>query len=631
MASRAGFPDLFLKACLAAIPLLGVMWLLDVPHYLGLVLLEPEYVSVIAGISIAAGFMMRPYGKEAGWLEIWLGVIAIACWSWGSANYSFWLNDIVARGPDKWLPGLIGILLMIESMRRNCGVAVGIVVTVFLLYGLFGFVAPGIFESGEDKPFKVIIYLYSDSNAVPGLVIIVGATIVLAFILMGKVMEMSGATSFFTDTSMAALGHRRGGPAKVAVVASSIFGTINGTSVGNIMTTGIITIPLMKRTGFPARYAAAIEAVASNGGQLAPPVMGTTAFLIANFLDISYTEVVTAAIVPALIYYIVLFIQVDRVAARNGLEGLRREDLPNFRDAVAKGWIFLFPLALLMYLLFWLGYNPGKSALYASALMLVLGLARARRLPNLAFASELLIGGARNMVPLLLVCTGAGLIIGVLNITGLGHSLVQSLTHVGETAGLIPMLAVTAVIAIVLGMGMPTSAVYIVLSVILAPAIVKMGIPAIAAHMFIFYFGLLSNLTPPVAVASFVAAGLAGSDMWRTGITGLKLAASAYLLPFLFVLNPALLMQGRWPEIVIVVITAVVSGAVLARAVDPPEGAGVWVLAGSLALFVVALVVGGSTVLLGSDSVLALLPAAAILAVPLFRSQSIRTRLGVGS
>ncbi len=631
MAAAAAVPGYFLKACLAAIPVLGVMWLLDGPHHLGLVVLEPEYVSVIAGLSIAAGFMLKPYGKEPGWLELGLGLVAIACWWWGTWNYADWLLDITNRGPEKWLPGLLGMVLMVEAMRRNCGIAIAAVVTVFFCYGLFGDALPGLLESAEANPLKVIIYLYSDSNAVPGLVITVGATIVLAFIMMGKVMEMSGASSFFTDSAMAMLGHRRGGPAKVAVVASSIFGTINGTTVGNIMTTGIITIPLMKRTGFPARYAAAIEAVASNGGQLAPPVMGTTAFLIANFLDISYTEVVLAAIVPALIYYIVLFMQVDRVAARNGLAGLPRSELPKLRDALVKGWIFLFPLALLMYLLFWLGYNPGKSALYASGLMLVLGLGRDRRWPDLAFVAELVIGGARNMVPLLLVCTAAGLIIGVLNITGLGQSLVQSLTHVGATAGLLAMLMVTAVIAIFLGMGMPTAAVYIVLSVILAPAIVKMGVPEMSAHMFIFYFGLLSMLTPPVAVASFVAAGLAGSDMWRTGVTGLKLAASAYLLPFLFVFNPALLMQGSWDRIVIVVITAVVSGGILARAVDPPEGAGPWRLLGSLALFALALVVGSATVWLGDDSLLALIPAAVVVAVPLSRSQAIRTRLGVRS
>lgn len=625
-------PGLFLKLCLAAIPLLGVAWLLDGPHHIGIVVLEPEYVSVIVGLAVAAGFLLKPYRGEPGWLELSLGLVAIASWWWGTWNYSGWLLDIVNRGPEKWLPGLVAMLLMIEAMRRNCGTAVAIVVSIFLLYGLYGFALPGLFESVETRPAKVIIYLYSDSNAVPGLVITVGATIVLAFILMGKVMEMSGASAFFTDTAMALLGHRRGGPAKVAVVASSIFGTVNGTTVGNIMTTGVITIPLMKRTGFPPRYAAAIEAVASNGGQLAPPVMGTTAFLIANFLDISYTEVVTAAIVPAVIYYIVLFIQVDRVAVRNGLEGLPRDELPKFRESVAKGWIFLLPLALLMYFLFWLGYNPGKSALYASALMLILGLVRSRRLPDFAYASELIVGSARNMVPLLLVCTGAGLIIGVLNITGLGQSLVQSLAHVGETAGLLPMLVVTAVIAIFLGMGMPTAAVYIVLSVILAPAIVRMGVPPMSAHMFIFYFGLLSMLTPPVAVASFVAAGLAGSDMWRTGITGLKLAASAYLLPFLFVLNPALLMQGSWSEIVIVVITAIVSGGLLARAVDPPEGAGIWVIVGSVLLFALALAVGSSTIWIGTNTPLALLPSAMVLAVPfILRSQTIRTRLGIDS
>jgi TRAP transporter 4TM/12TM fusion protein len=617
-------PSLFRQVCLIAIPVLGIAWLVDLPHHLGWAILSAEYISVIAGLAIAAGFLLKPtFADEPSLLDLALGVVAIGCWWWGAWNNEAWIVDIANRGIEKWLPGAVGLVLLVEAMRRNCGFAIAALVTVFLLYGLFGQALPGALEAAPTSIDRLAMYLYSDTNAVPGLVLRVGTTIVLAFILMGKVMEMSGASGFFTDSAMVAMGNRRGGPAKVAVVASSIFGTVNGTTVGNIMSTGIVTIPLMKRSGFPARYAAAIEAVASNGGQLAPPVMGTTAFLIAEFLQVSYGEVAMAAIVPAVIYYLVLFMQVDRYAVANGLVGLDRSQLPDLARTFRSGWIFLAPLAMLLYLLFWLGYNPGKSALYTATLMLILGLIQQRKFPDIEFCNELFVGAGRNLIPLLLVCGGAGIVIGVLNISGLGYSLVVILSDIAAAYGILVMLIVTAIIAIFLGMGMPTAAVYVVLSVVLAPALVNMGVPPMPAHLFIFYFGLLSMLTPPVAIASFVAAGLAGSDMWATGLTGLKLAASAYLLPFLFVFNPALVMQGTVVEIAIVCVTAVVSGGTLAFAIEGGTRKGLTGFGWSAMLFGAAIIVGSATLWLGSDNPLALAPAAVMMAAYLFQRRSI--------
>jgi TRAP transporter 4TM/12TM fusion protein len=515
-----------------------------------------------------------------------------------------------------------------EATRKHCGLAMTALVWLFLAYGLWGHHLPGLFEATYAPPARLVLYLYNDTNGIPGLVLGTGATLVLGFMIMGKVMEKGGATDFFNNAALAAMGARRGGAGKVAVVGSSIFGTINGTTVGNIMGTGIITIPLMKRGGFRPHYAGAIEASASNGGQIVPPVMGTTAFLIAEFLQVPYAEVALAGIIPALVYYIGLFVQIDRYAARHGLTGIPRDRLPRFAAVLAAGWVFVLPLALLIYLLFWLGYNPGKSALIVAAVLLVLNAFAQRRPPRYAELRDMIVGAGNDLAPLLVICAAAGIIIGVLNISGLGLQLVGILTDLAKAYGLLVMLVAAAIIAIVLGMGMPTAAVYIVMSVVLAPALVKMGIVPMAAHFFLFYFGLLSMLTPPVAIASFVAAGLAGADMWKTSLTALRFCASAYLLPFLFVYNPAILLHGSAVEIGIAAATAIVSGWVLAYAV---EGNGHGRMANAVEgvlLFIAAIVIGGAPVWLGADNVLALAPALAAFAALLFWKPKNKETLG---
>lgn len=617
--------------CLAAIPIVGVVWLLDVPLHAGWKVQVQEYLLFAAGFAVAGGLLNKPYGRAVGWIDFALAAGGLLAWWWAAYNYDFWLLDFANRGPDKWIPAAIGLVLMIEAMRKNCGLAITILAVVFAAYGLVGHLLPGPLEATWTPPARYAIYLYTDTNAVPGVVLRVGSTLVLAFIIMGKVMELSGASAFFTDGALAMMGNRRGGPAKVAIVSSSLFGSVNGTTVGNIMSTGVVTIPLMKRVGFAPHVAGAIEAVASNGGQLAPPVMGTTAFLIADFLQIDYAEVALAAILPAIVYYLVLFIQVDRFAQNNGLTGIPRNELPRARAVLAKGWIFLLPLVLLLYLLFGLGYNAGKSGLYTAAALFVLGAGREAALYVLRRQQRLtilhprtivamVVESGRNLVPLLLVCGGAGIVVGVLNITGLGLQLVIILEHIANQAGFLVMLMATALVGIILGMGMPTSAVYVLLSVVLAPALVKLGVADLPAHLFIFYFGMLSMLTPPVAVASFVAASLAGSNMWRTGVAGLKLGASAYLLPFLFVFNPALIGQGSALAVAIVAVTAIVSGGVLAYAIEGVDRNGAAGAAVSLTLFAAAIVVGGATVWLGPENPLALAPAALAVLARLFLS-----------
>jgi TRAP transporter 4TM/12TM fusion protein len=598
--------------------------ILSVPQRLGLSIVPQEVVTTILGFAVAAAFIKHPYGEKTGLLELLLGFVAIATWMWSSFHYEAWIIDMADRTPDKWVPGVFAIMLMMEALRKASGLPIAILVWVIIAYAFFGQYLPGVFEAEPHSATKTILYNYADSNSIPGLVLRIITTIVLAFIIFGRLMEVSGATKFFTDMAMGWMGHRRGGPAKVAVVASSAFGMVSGSTVGNIMSTGVVTIPLMKKSGFRSRYAAAIEAVASNGGQIAPPVMGTTAFLIAEFLEVSYATVVIAAIIPAALYYLVLFLQVDAIAKKNGLDGIPKEDLPQVIATLVSGWLFLIPLAVLMYFLFYLGFNPALSAVYAIAALFVLMVVKQRSLPTSAEWGSFIFGSGENLVSIVLIGGAAGLVIGILNSTGLGFQLALLLSSVGS---LLLMLILTAMVSIVLGMGMPTAAVYIVLSIVLAPAMSKMGVNPMAAHLFLFYFGLLSMLTPPVAVASYVAAGLAGSNMWATGMVGIQLASTAYLLPFLWVYNPALIFEGTPLAIAYAVGSAIIAAFMLARAVLDIGGDA---KIKGIITFAAALAVGGSTVWFGQTSPIVLIAIAlGIASIFVLRAQEAKTLAAV--
>src|SRR5690554_6116069 len=532
----------------------GVAWALDLFLHLGFSLIEAEWLGPYLGVAIVVAFLETPYRERAGAVDVISGLIAIAAWCWLGLNYGAWLIDYEGFTPDKYIPGMLAIALMIEGLRKSCGLSISLLVWALIGYGLLGNALPPPWQADRLSLEALTVYLYTDTNAIPGLVLVIIASLVLAFVVFGKLMETSGATAFFTNLAMALMGRRRGGPAKVAVVASSMMGSISGSPVGNIMSTGFVTIPMMKRTGFRPRDAAAIEAVASTGGQIAPPVMGATAFLMAEFLQISYVEVVKAALLPAIFYYLCVFLQVDAIARKAGLEGLPRADLPRVRATLKAGWIFIVPLAVLIYLLFWLGKSPQAAALGSSALLMVLAVLRGRFRSRADWA-ELVLGGGKAMVPLVMIAGGAGVVIGIMNVTGLGQSLAFVLVQAGTSWGLFVMLLITAALSIVLGMGMPSTAIYVVLASIIAPPLIEMGVTAMAAHMFIFYFGVLSFLTPPVAVSSYVAAGIANANMWQTSWAGMRLAAVAFLMPFIWAFDSTLLLDGSWRAVATVCCT----------------------------------------------------------------------------
>ncbi len=591
----------FLRRTYAAFLLLGgVVWASNILLRLDVSLIDAEWVGVYLSVGIAAAFLQVPYGRRAGLLEIALGFVAIAAWFWMSHHFELWLVDIDGATPEKYVPGVIAIVLMLEGLRKVSGLPITLLVWLLIGYGFFGYLLPQPLQANYQRPEAFILYLYADTNAIPGLVLVIIAGMVLAFIVFGKLMEVSGATQFFTDLAMSIMGHRRGGPAKVAVVASSLFGSISSSPVGNIMSTGVVTIPLMKKVGFKPHYAAAIEAVASTGGQIAPPVMGATAFLMAEFLRISYFDVVIAAALPALFYYICLFMQVDAVAQREGLSGMPRSQLPKLIPVLRKGWAFVVPLALLVYLLFWRGATPAFAALAASALLLVFALLKGR-LRTRAEWAELIFGGGAGMVPLIMIGGAAGVVVGVMNATGLGQSLSFVLVQAGSSWGLFPMLLITAVLCIILGMGMPTTAIYVILATVIGPALIKMGMTPMAAHLFIFYFGVMSFLTPPVAVSSFVAAGLAGANMWRTGWVGMQLSVMALLLPFIWAYDPALLLDGSWLSIAVVIATTLAAILVFNRGLLALHGGNVGRVAIGIVIMLAAIGIAGTPVWLGPE------------------------------
>ena len=591
------------RAYLAAITILGVLWVFDVPFRLGLSgIVQEQFYLVITGLVTGVGFILAPFRRTAGRLDAFLAVVALLVWAWAAYNFSDWVVQSTNRSLERWVPGAIGILMLLYTLYRNVGAAIAIIMSLIGLYGFVGHWLPGAFEAQYVEPRRMVMYLYADANGVPGLVIGVASTLVLSFIVFSKSLEAAGAGRFFDRIAMALLGNYRGGPAKVAVVSSGLFGMISGSAVANIASSGIITIPLMIRAGFKRSMAAGIEANASHAGQITPPVMGATAFLIAEFLQIPYRDVVIAAAIPAAIFYVVLFLQIDSYAARNGLAGLPRSELPRVGQVLAEGWVFIIPVVVLLYFMFWEGTRIEKTAIYAAALMVALGVLRRRDLDWSNLLQAMTVGVGREMVPILLVSAAAGVVIGVLNLSGLAFTITLLLAHIGENAGVFAMLMITAVIALMLGMGLPTSAVYVLLSVVLAPALVKMGLNPLGAHMFIFYIGMMSFLTPPVAMSSYTAAAIAGADLWTTSVDAIRTGASGYLLPFIFALNPALILYGSPTEIFYAITTVLLSGAFLSWAAESSMGAVPLTGLERLLALALALVIGTSTFSLGTAS-----------------------------
>ena len=436
--------------------------------------------------------------------------------------------------------GLLGIVLVIEATRRVVGIPMVVVVCAFVAYAFAGPYMPGVLAHRGLTPSQLISHLFFTTEGIFGIPLGVSSTFIFLFILFGAYLESTGLGRFFIDLANAVAGWASGGPAKVAVLSSALMGTVSGSSVANVVGTGSFTIPMMKKLGYHKNFAGAVEAASSTGGQLMPPVMGAAAFLMAEFVGVPYIEVVKAAAIPALLYFSGVWLGVHFEAKRMDLKGIPRDQLP-------KAWIIFkerghlaIPLVVIIYLLV-SGYTPMRAALFAIFLSIAASfLRKSTRMKPIEIVRGLE-NGARNVLGVLVACAAVGIIIGVVTKTGVGLKLASGLLDLSGGM-LLPTMFFTMLTSLILGMGVPTTANYVITSTIAAPALVQMGVPVLAAHMFVFYFGIIADVTPPVALAAYAGAGISGGNPLMTGVNASKLAIAAFIIPYVFVMSPVLLM-----------------------------------------------------------------------------------------
>ena len=515
--------------------------------------------------------------------------------------YAFNAHRIISEGwefaapPQAVWVAYVGWLVLLEATRRAGGTAVFIVVTLFSIYPVIAGIMPGPI-SGLPQPLSVTAaYHFTSSESVLGIPTRAFGELVIGFVMFGAVLQYTGAAHFFNNIAFAMFGGVRGGPAKVSIFASGLMGSVSGSVVSNVLTTGVVTIPAMKRIGFSPAYAGGVEACASTGGVLMPPVMGATAFVMASFLGVPYVTVALAALVPSLLFYLALFVQIDGYAARRGLKGLPREELPSIRKTFAEGWHYIIVFVLLVWMLLVL-QQEAIAPFYATALLLVINQFSSRYALNLKSLGSLMEGICGALGELAALLAGVGLIIGSLSVTGLAGTLANDLVYIAGN-NIYVLLVMGAITSFIFGMGMTITACYIFLAIVLAPPLVAAGFDPVAVHLFMMYWGMVSFITPPVAIASFVAAGIARAAPMAVGLQSVRLGSAMYFVPFFFVLNPALILRGSPMEITIVVGTAVLGIVLIASAL---EGylAGVGALRGSAAGWMARLLIFSAGVVL---------------------------------
>ena len=450
--------------------------------------------------------------------------------------------------------GIIMIIVVLEATRRAVGATLAYTALAFLLYGYFGPYMPGIFVHKGYSIERLITVMYTSTEGIFGIPMAVSSTYIFLFVLFGAFLNKCGGGRFFIDFAFSLTGRRRGGPAKAAVISSAFMGTMSGAAVANVVTTGTFTIPLMKRSGYSSVVAGAIEAVASTGGQIMPPIMGAAAFIMSEFTEIPYVTIAKSAVIPAILFFFAVYLMVDSQAKKQGLEGLSKEELPGFLSTLAWGGHLFIPIIVLVLMLVW-AYSPMKSVFWGIMLTVIIGMARKSTRVHPWRLVEALELGARNAVTIATACASAGIIVGVISLTGLGLKFSDSLVSLSG-GNILFALIFTMIASLILGCGMPTTAAYVVLASLAAPVLIQLGVPVLAAHLFILYFGCISTITPPVALSSYAGAGLAGADPTKVGNTAFKFGLVAYIIPYMLVYGPSLLMQGGPIQILVSFITA---------------------------------------------------------------------------
>ena len=556
------------NALAALLTLMAVGWAMSFQRQIGLDLYPQQFFAAMLALTLALAFLTLPFRSgtdrpKAPWYDVVLALISLIAVGYIAVRYPDLVLMIFSRPPELWIPSVLIVLLTLEALRRACGWALGIIIMASLFYALFGDLFPGRLQGRAQNWQLLAGYMAVDSNGILGLPMSVATTIVVAFIFFGVLLGVTGGTIFFTDAAMIGMGRYRGGSMKISVLASGLFGSISGSAVANVVGTGVVTIPMIKNDGYPAHKAGAIEAVASTGGQLMPPVMGAAAFLMAEFLAVPYSAIVSADQIPA---------------GRKVLTGMH----------------FAFAFAVLIYLLFWQRYQPERAALWAALALtitsLMIGYGGVR--PSIRAVFNAFSKTGHSVVEILLISAASGFVIGVLNITGLSFNLTYLLVQVGGSS-LIALLALSAIVCIVLGMGLPTLGVYVLLAALVAPALIQLGVEPIAAHLYVLYFGMMSMITPPIALAAFAAASIARAPSMATGWAAMRFGWLAYVIPVLFVFSPALIMIGTPLAIGVAILTA---------------GLGVWLISAALAGYFSGPLSVSMRILFGATGVLALIP-----------------------
>lgn len=533
----------------AAIPTLSILWAVQAPVLLGLEVAREQFLACILGLSIALAFIGQR-NKDAFSLFPLLACLAsLFIFFFIGIDYTRFQFDFPYLTPEMQALGTVAVAFSAYALWRIGGWVFLLIIGLLGVYSLIGHLLPTPLTASQSTLPEILVYLAFDPNAMLGTPLSVVATIVVVFIFFGKLLVKTGCGEFFIDLAMSAMGKQRGGAAKISIIASALFGSISGSAISNVVTTGVMTIPLMKRSGYSSSQSGAIETIASTGGQLMPPIMGAAAFLMAQSLEIPYSDVVIAAIVPALLYYVSVFIQVDLIAARDSISAAEKQVRP-VKTVLKEGWHLIIPFVVLLTAMFEFRASAELAALYGGVTAIVLGSIREYR------GSRLTIRGlldcfpetGKSLVELTLIVAGAGFVIGLLNLSGGGFVLTLALVELGGTH-IAALLLVSAGICILLGMGMPTSGVYVLLAALVAPSLIETGIEPLAAHMFILYFGMMSMITPPIALAAFSAATISGASPMRTGFEAMKMGWLAYVVPVLFVFSPSLLMEGKVTEI----------------------------------------------------------------------------------
>ena len=456
--------------------------------------------------------------------------------------------------------GVIAILILLEATRRTVGIPLCIVSIVFILYAYLGPYMPGLLDHRGYPVRRIAAHLYAGTEGIFGIPLYVMSTYIYAFILFGAFLQATGGSELFINLAYALAGPSKGGPAKAAVLASGFMGTISGSSLANVVTTGNFTIPLMKKVGYRDTFSGGVEAAASSGGQIMPPVMGAAAFIMAEMTGISYVTIIGAALIPALLYFGSILFMVHFEADRLNMSTTPRSELPDLKTAIIDSFPLLFPIATIVGMLV-VGYSPLYAAMYSTGIMIVIAQLRKKTRMSIRDIVGALETAAHNSVAVTAACAICGTIIGVVTLTGVGLRMAQVILHISG-GHLFLTLLLTMVASIILGMGMPTTAKYIILATIAAPALTMIGVPLLAAHLFIFYYGILAEVTPPVALTSYGAAAVAGADGMKTAIDGFKMSIAAFIVPFMFVYNPMLVLVEAEPVALSLSIITAMAGVI---------------------------------------------------------------------